>query len=160
MLEVIMWRQITGWLFVGLLSVVVPPPVAAASPPPSPQLSMVSSDPEVLDLGRRLFAQNCSPCHGKNAVGEDPEKPLGDWKEGVGPLAPALNGTGHAWHHPPSYHLQIIRRGSTLQGSRMIGWDTRMSDFDIIAVIAYFQSLWPPHLKAAYQRQYLYRVEE
>ena len=155
-----MWRQITGWLFVALWSVVAPPPVAAASPPPSPQPSMVSSDPEVLDLGRRLFAQNCSPCHGKNAVGENPEKPLGDWKEGIGPLAPALNGTGHAWHHPPSYHLQIIRKGSTLQGSRMIGWDTRMSDFDIIAVIAYFQSLWPPHLKAAYQRQYLYRVEE
>jgi hypothetical protein len=42
----------------------------------------------------------------------------------------------------------------------MIGWDTRMSDFEIVAVIAYFESLWPPHIKAAYQRRYLYRVEE
>jgi len=151
-----MWRQTTGRLVVALLWVVAPQLVAAASPQPS----MVSSDPEVLDLGRGLFEQNCSPCHGKNAVGEDPATPMGGWKDGVGQLAPALNGTGHAWHHPPSYHFQNIRSGSTLKDSRMIGWKQRMSDFDIIAVIAYFQSLWPPHLKAAYQRQYLYRVGE
>jgi hypothetical protein len=42
----------------------------------------------------------------------------------------------------------------------MIGWGNRMTDFDIFAVMAYFQSLWPPHLKAAYQQRHLYRVRK
>ena len=82
-----MWLPITGWLLVALLLVLSPQPVAAASTQPS----MVSSDPEVLELGRRLFEQNGSPCRGKNAVGEDPATPMGGWKDGVGHLAPALN---------------------------------------------------------------------
>jgi mono/diheme cytochrome c family protein len=144
-----------GWLMAMLLSVMVGSLPASAA---SPQASMVSSDPEILALGSRLFEQNCSPCHGKQAVGENPATPLGGWKVGVGQVAPALNGTGHAWHHPPSYHVRIIRDGSTLEGSRMIGWGNHMSDFDIFAVIAYFQSLWPVHIKAAYQQRHLYRV--
>jgi len=40
----------------------------------------------------------------------------------------------------------------------MIGWGNHMTDFDIFAVIAYFQSLWPSHIKAAYQQRHLYRV--
>ena len=163
-----MRRQTTVELLAALWMVVAPHVVAAASPQhapqpspqSSPQFSMISSDPEVLDLGQRLFEHNCSPCHGKNAVGENPLTPLGGWRSIVGHLAPALNGTGHAWHHPPSHHLLMIRDGSSLKGSRMVGWDKRLSDFDMIAVIAYFQSLWPPHIKAAYQRQYLYRVWE
>jgi mono/diheme cytochrome c family protein len=144
-----------GWLMVPLLSAIVLSLPASAA---SPQMSMVSSDPEIVALGSRLFEQNCSPCHGRQAVGENPATPLGGWKVGVGQVAPALNGTGHTWHHPPSYHVRIIRDGSTLEGSRMIGWDKRMTDFDIFAVIAYFESLWPPHLKAAYQQRHLYRV--
>jgi mono/diheme cytochrome c family protein len=144
-----------GWLMATLLSVMVGSLPASAA---SPQASMVSSDPDVLALGSRLFEQNCSPCHGQQAVGENPATPMGGWKVGVGQVAPALNGTGHAWHHPPSYHVHIIRDGSTLEGSRMIGWGNHMSDFEIFAVIAYFQSLWPPHIKAAYQQRHLYRV--
>lgn len=144
-----------GWLMATLLSVMVGSLPASAA---SPQASMVSSDPEILALGSRLFEQNCSPCHGQQAVGENPATPMGGWKVGVGQVAPALNGTGHAWHHPPSYHVRIIRDGSTLEDSRMIGWGHHMSDFEIFAVIAYFQSLWPPHIKAAYQQRHLYRV--
>jgi mono/diheme cytochrome c family protein len=144
-----------GWLMATLLSVMVGALPASAA---APQASMVSSDPEILALGSRLFEQNCSPCHGQQGVGENPATPMGGWKVGVGQVAPALNGTGHAWHHPPSYHVHIIRDGSTLEGSRMIGWGNHMSDFEIFAVIAYFQSLWPPHIKAAYQQRHLYRV--
>ena len=117
--------------------------------------SVVSSDAETIALGSELFDRNCSPCHGKQAVGENPATPLGGFSATVGHIAPALNGTGHAWHHPPSYHVTIIRDGSQLSGSRMIGWGTRMTDFEILAVIAYFQSLWPPHIREAYQRKFL-----
>ncbi len=123
-----------------------------------PLSSIASSDPETIQLGMRLFAQNCISCHGRKAVGENPATPSGGWKPKVGHLAPALNGTGHTWHHPPGYLFRIIREGSTIKGSRMKGWAGRMNDFEILAVIAYFQSLWPPRIKDAYRHRYLHRV--
>jgi putative ABC transport system substrate-binding protein len=148
------WRRKTSVIAAMLVLAGVCPRYASAGPSPS---SMVSSDPETLAHGRRLFQQNCSPCHGREAVGENPATPLGGWTK-AGPVAPALNGTGHAWHHPPAYHFRIIRNGSSLKGSRMQGWGERMSDYDMLAVIAYFQSLWPLQIQAAYTHRYLHRV--
>jgi putative ABC transport system substrate-binding protein len=120
--------------------------------------AIASRDADTIAHGQRLFAQNCSPCHGQHAVGENPTNPMGGWNLQVGPVAPALNGTGHAWHHEPEYLFQTVRNGSLVQGSRMRGWKGTMSDYDIVAVIAYFQSLWPPRLQQAYTHRYLHRV--
>jgi putative tryptophan/tyrosine transport system substrate-binding protein len=128
---------------------------ANAEPLPS---AIVSRDADTIAHGKRLFAQNCSPCHGQQGVGENPATPMGGWNPQVGPVAPALDGTGHAWHHEPEYLFQTVRNGSTVQGSRMRGWHATMSDYDILAVIAYFQSLWPPRLQEAYTHRYLHRV--
>jgi mono/diheme cytochrome c family protein len=149
-----MWRRPGGLMAVLLVLVGVCPRHAVAAPPSS----IVSSDPATIAHGQRLFEHNCSPCHGRQAVGENPATPMGGWRPEVGPVAPALNGTGHAWHHPPEYLFQIIRDGSTVKGSRMQGWARWMSDYDILAVIAYFQSLWPPRLQEAYRHRYLHRV--
>lgn len=137
--------------------------VSLAAPTPS---SIASSDPQTIALGLHLFGQNCAPCHGKKAVGENPASPMGGWITGRGDLAPALNGTGHSWHHPPEYFFRIIREGSALKfkegsalkGSRMKGWAGRMTDYEILAVIAYFQSLWPEHIKNGYRQRYLHQV--
>ncbi len=131
-------------------------PYAEAAKPP--QSSIVSSDPETIKLGMSLFEQNCVSCHGRKAVGENPATPSGGWKPKVGHLAPALNGTGHTWHHPPGYLFRIIREGSVVKDSRMKAWAGRMNDFEILAVIAHFQSLWPPRIKDAYRHRYLHRV--
>jgi mono/diheme cytochrome c family protein len=125
-----------------------------------PSSSIASSDADTIAHGQRLFAQNCSPCHGKEAVGENPASPMGGWHPQVGPVAPALNGTGHAWHHPPRYLFDTVRNGSTVKGSRMVGWAGAMSDYDILAVIAYFQSLWPANIQKAYRHRYLHRVRQ
>jgi mono/diheme cytochrome c family protein len=151
-----MWRQKNSLITVILLLLGSYPLFCSAEPVPA---SIASSDADIIALGGRLFAQNCRPCHGSKAVGENPATPLGGWNK-AGPIAPALNGSGHAWHHPPRYFFQTIRNGSTMQGTRMIGWAGRMSDAEIVAVIAYFQSLWPPHIKDAYRQRFLYRVEK
>jgi putative ABC transport system substrate-binding protein len=151
----IMWRRQAGVIAAILVLAGVCPLYVSAGPPSS----MVSSDPETIAHGRRLFEQHCRPCHGKKAVGENPATPLGAWTE-AGPVAPALNGAGHAWHHPPEYHVRIIREGSIVKGSRMQGWSKSMSDYDMLAVIAYFQSLWPTQIKEAYAHRYLHRVWE
>lgn len=150
-----MWQQKGGLMATVLLLTGLASLFCHAASAPS---SIASSDADMIALGERLFAQNCSPCHGKKAVGENPAMPLGGWNK-AGPIAPALNGSGHAWHHPPRYFFQTIRNGSAMQGTRMIGWVGRMSDVEILAVIAYFQSLWPTHIKDAYRQRFLHRVE-
>jgi mono/diheme cytochrome c family protein len=150
-----MWRQKIGSIAVVLLLAGLYPLFCSAELAPS---AIASSDAELIARGERLFAQNCSPCHGQKAVGENPATPLGGWNK-AGPIAPALNGTGHAWHHPPRYFFHTIRNGSSMRGTRMIGWVGRMSDAEIVAVIAYFQSLWPQHIKDAYRQRFLHRVE-
>ena len=116
---------------------------------------MVShEDPAVIAQGERLFVQNCAVCHGQQAEGENTEIPMGGTKQSGGYLAPALNGTGHAWHHPPDMLFQIIRDGSAAENSVMVGWTGRMTDAEIHTVVAYLRSLWPPEIKGGYNRRY------
>jgi mono/diheme cytochrome c family protein len=151
-----MWRRKGRSCIAVVLVLVGICPLHAVAEPSS---SIVSSDPDTLAHGQRLFARNCSACHGKQAAGENPATPMGGWTSQLGHVAPALNGTGHAWHHPPEYLFHIIRDGSTLKGSRMQGWAKWLNEYDIRAVIAHFQSLWSPRFQEAYRHRYLHRVE-
>ena len=54
---------------------------------------------EELQKGKELFIKNCASCHGSEAIGENQNSPKGGVKNDDSYLAPALNGTGHAWHH-------------------------------------------------------------
>ena len=75
-------------------------------------------------------------------------------KPGGGYLAPALNGSGHAWHHPPEMLFKIIRDGSPAEESAMLGWRDRMNDSEIREVLAYLFSLWPQEISAPYKEQF------
>ena len=68
--------------------------------------------PAEIEQGKKLFALNCSSCHGVEGVGQNPESPNGGMLDEGGYLAPALNGTGHAWHHPNSVLFKTIKHGS------------------------------------------------
>ena len=120
----------------------------------SSQSTVSHNDPAVIAQGERLFAKNCAVCHGQRAVGENPSIPMGGTKKSGGYLAPALNGTGHAWHHPPDALFKIVRDGSAVENSAMVRWSDRLTDTDIHAVIAYFQSLWPTKIKGGYKSRF------
>lgn len=111
-------------------------------------------DPQFIARGKKLFNVNCSPCHGAQAVGENPARVNGGSKPGGSYWAPALNGTAHAWHHPPDDLFRRIKNGSFLRGSPMPSWNRRLSDQEIHSVIAYFQSLWPANLRKGYRERF------
>ena len=96
--------------------------------------------------GKQVFATNCAVCHGEMAVGENSNRPMGGMKDQGGYLAPALNGTGHAWHHPDAVLFNIIQEGSIAEDSPMRGFAGRLSDAEIVASIHYFKSLWPKEI--------------
>ena len=105
-------------------------------------------DPQLIARGAQVFKQNCAQCHGERAQGAAHwEKPGADGKY----PAPPLDGSAHAWHHPRAALVQTIKQGTVKIGGGMPGWQGKLSDADIDATIAYFQSLWPDEIYAAWR---------
>ena len=93
--------------------------------------------------GKQLFAENCATCHGKDGIGENPNQPRGGMTAGGVMIAPALNGTGHTWHHPDQMLFHTIKNGSMAQNSKMVGFKDKLNDDQIRSVLRYIKSLWP-----------------
>lgn len=89
--------------------------------------------------GKALFANNCASCHGFQA-----EKTV-NWKktlpDGSYP-PPPLNDKAHAWHHPYSQLNSIIKNGGSSYGGKMPAFKEKLTQSEIDAIIAYFQSFW------------------
>jgi len=97
-------------------------------------------DQAAVDQGATLFKQNCASCHGMNAEG------TADWKktdaDGNYP-PPPLNGSAHAWHHSKKLLTRTILEGGAKLGGTMPAFAGKLTEQEIEAVIAYFQSKWP-----------------
>jgi len=110
---------------------------------------MRNQDSAQLQRGYQLFLQNCAACHGATGQGAP------NWSQpGVQgkDAAPPLNGTGHAWHHPQRALQSTIKFGTVRLGGSMPAWQGRLTDQEIDAIIAWFQSQWPDELYAAWRR--------
>ena len=97
-----------------------------------------------IEIGKKLFNNNCASCHGANLQGATNWKSL---DEDGHRKAPPLNGTGHAWHHSDEQLYQIIKYGlakfvKNYQG-KMMGFSDILSDTEITSVLAYMKSTWP-----------------
>jgi mono/diheme cytochrome c family protein len=95
---------------------------------------------EQAERGKAVFASNCVACHGKKA------EATSNWKtpnsNGNYP-PPPLNGTAHAWHHPIRVLGRTIFNGGAAVGGQMPAFKHRLSESDIIDVIAHIQTYWP-----------------
>ncbi len=117
-------------------------------------LSMPAS-PQMLERGKNLFLNNCSSCHGTNAQGQSPTKPLGGLYPDGQYYAPALDITGHAAVHNTKALFFVIKHGSlTKAESAMRGWEGRMSDEDMVSIVQWFRSTWPASLQEAQGKYY------
>jgi mono/diheme cytochrome c family protein len=112
------------------------------------------TDPEVVAQGRALYADHCAACHGANLEGQP------DWRQadadGYLP-APPHDETGHTWHHPDALLVEITRDGTEAvvgggYRSNMAGFGGNLSDDEIIAVLAFIKSTWPPRIIALHDR--------
>jgi len=148
-------------LAIGLLPIVL---IACSSGESSPKTSASSSSPDTekpvsgkpaerwyafehVSQGGRVFQENCASCHGKRGEGA-----ADWWKVGANGKypAPPLNGTGHAWHHPLKMLFHVIKNGSPGGQGNMLAWGEKLSDEEMIAVIAWFQSKWSDQIYAAW----------
>lgn len=96
------------------------------------------TDKVILDKGHALYIKNCSQCHGGQAQGtKEWRQPDADGKY----PPPPLNGTAHAWHHPTEVLMEVMKDG-TLPDGNMPAWEGKLTDEELLSVIAWFQSLW------------------
>lgn len=105
---------------------------------------------EQIKQGKGLFAENCATCHGKNA------EATADWKkrDANGNLVPPpLNGTAHAWHHPLKILKRTIKKGGASVGGTMPSFESKLTDAQIEAIIAWFQSKWSDEIYARWNQR-------
>ena len=103
---------------------------------------------EQVEVGRSLFSLHCASCHGDNAEGTANWRVADD--NGVYP-PPPLNGSAHSWHHPLVMMERHINAGGAPLGGVMPGFDQQLTDTEIRAVIAYFQTFWPDDIYAQWR---------
>ena len=90
--------------------------------------------------GKFLYVQYCASCHGPTGHGEF------DWQHRERG-APALDGSGHAWHHDDAQLMSMIL-DKPLPDSRMPAWSTVLSRSDAADLVAYMKTLWSPYIRA------------
>lgn len=102
---------------------------------------------ERVERGALVYAAHCASCHGENGEGTK------NWRQrdadGKFP-PPPIDGTAHAWHHPLEILGRQIKFGAPGGQGNMPGFADKLSDEQIIDVIAWFQDKWPDDIYAAW----------
>jgi S-disulfanyl-L-cysteine oxidoreductase SoxD len=113
----------------------------------SASLRIEPTDSRTVDQGRRLYAEACASCHGANLEGQS------NWRQRLpnGRLpAPPHDASGHTWHHSDDVLFRITKLGPAAypQGhdTDMPAFAGRLSDEQIISVLAFIKSTWPEHI--------------
>ena len=120
--------------------------------PPPPAYGLRTNDPATLALGEKVYRQQCATCHGEKLEGQPA------WRErntqGLLP-APPHDATGHTWHHPDEVLFNLTKHG-VAKTARLTGYASAMpayagtlSDTEIVAVLSWIKSSWPPQARAA-----------
>ncbi len=123
-----------------------------AGAPTARGLTIDPDDKAQVALGEKLYAAQCASCHGKNLEGE------ANWRKSNpdGSLrAPPHDETGHTWHHPDAVLFAYTKLGGAkvTRGavkSNMPGFEGKLSDGEIGAILAFIKSRWSEEIR---QRQ-------
>lgn len=108
-----------------------------------------ATDAQLVRRGEVLYQLHCASCHGADLEGQP------NWRErdenGFLP-APPHDVTGHTWHHTDGLLFDVTKYGSTAvvgsdYKSNMPGFEDKMSDGEIWAVLAYIKSSWPADIQ-------------
>lgn len=119
------------------------------------------ADQSLVMQGKAIYANNCAACHGQALQGQP------NWRERMsnGRLpAPPHDKSGHTWHHPDAMLVDMVKNGLVPGKTAPPGYVSDMpayrdilSDQEIIAVLTYIKSTWPPKVLEAQKEVTLQR---
>jgi mono/diheme cytochrome c family protein len=131
------------WIFLGAALVLLA--AAAAWWWTQREFSIGYSDAKLVARGQAVYRQHCAACHGVELEGQP------DWKSrnerGRLP-APPHDASGHTWHHDDEVLFEVTKYGLGKHSpagyqSDMPAFGDKLSDDEIVAVLAYIKSRWP-----------------
>ncbi len=116
---------------------------------PVPQMVLRPHDRELVAEGRQVYGEHCASCHGLRLQGQP------NWRR-RGPNgrlpAPPHDASGHTWHHPDPQLFAMTKFGPAAMvpgyQSDMPAYEALLSDQQILAVLSYIKSRWPPEIRA------------
>ncbi len=105
----------------------------------------------MLTQGALIYQARCAICHGVKLEGQ------ANWRE-RGPdgrlPAPPHDESGHTWHHPDDVLFQLTKDGVAKAAgladyaTNMPAFGDSISDADIVAVLSWIKSQWPPETRS------------
>ena len=90
-----------------------------------------SSDDDLVELGRTIYAEDCQVCHGEARTGR-----------GGLANAPVHGPDGHTWHHPDGQLRELILGALDYPQKTMPSFVGRLTDSEVDAVLEYIKSNW------------------
>lgn len=112
-------------------------------------------DAKLVALGQKVYATQCAACHGQRLEGQPNWRQRG--ADGRLP-APPHDASGHTWHHPDDVLFRITKYGVVKAAdlknydSAMPAFEGKLSDDEIVAVLSWIKSQWPPEIRARLDR--------
>jgi mono/diheme cytochrome c family protein len=112
------------------------------------------NDPKLVVRGKVVYDEHCARCHGANLEGQP------NWRHRLpnGRMpAPPHDATGHTWRHSDKqlFDMTKFSPGALVPGyqSDMPGFEDKLSDAEIWAVLSYIESRWPADIREKQQRR-------
>jgi mono/diheme cytochrome c family protein len=101
--------------------------------------------------GRPIYMMSCSSCHGRRLEGQALWQVMDQY---AGRRAPPQDATGHTWQHSDEALFQKTKSGHfptepARRKSYMPAFAGRMTDHQILAVLAFIKSSWPVGIRAS-----------
>lgn len=101
--------------------------------------------------GRDIYASACASCHGRRLQGQALWQLMDQF---AGRRAPPQDGTGHTWQHSDEDLFCKTKTGRfpwapTRGKTYMPAFGSHLSDQEILAVLAFIKSSWPPGMRAS-----------